>query len=63
MDSIIKGALIIATAIVISAIYYSYNSDYKSCVREYKQAIEANEVGGDEVDANRWCLPIGTSLR
>lgn len=62
MDSIIKGALIIATAIVISAIYYSYNSDYKSCVREYKQAIEAREVDGDAVHANRWCLPIGAYI-
>ena len=34
LDSTIIGALIIGASIMIGAFVYTYNSDYKMCVRE-----------------------------
>ena len=45
MNNTIKVALIIAVSILIAVIYYSHNTDYKTCVRAQYEQIQ-KEYGG-----------------
>lgn len=40
LDSTIIGALIIGASLIIGAFVYTYNSDYKLCLRENQAAYE-----------------------